>query len=67
MLKSRWRTFQATFSGSRPNDFSDFRDYFVDQAIPGAVASVRGSDGFSPLEAVEFLLELLKVSGHHCV
>ncbi|GAQ89684.1 TATA binding protein associated factor [Klebsormidium nitens] len=56
----RSRRYDPDVEQPKPNDFSDFRDYFVDQAIPGAVASVRGSDGFSPLEAVEFLLEVLK-------
>lgn len=31
------------------------------QAIPHAVALVRGSDMKSPREAVEFILQLLKV------
>lgn len=31
------------------------------QAIPHAVAMVRGADGKSPREAVEFVLQLLKV------
>lgn len=32
------------------------------QAIPHAIAMVRASDKKSPREAVEFILELLKVS-----
>ncbi len=31
------------------------------QAIPRAVADVRGSDGTSPPEAVDFILTILKV------
>ncbi|KAI5059244.1 hypothetical protein GOP47_0025563 [Adiantum capillus-veneris] len=44
----------------RPNDFRDLPEYFVLEAIPQAVASVRGADGKSPPEAVEFILQLLK-------
>lgn len=44
----------------RPNDFHDLAEYFVLEVIPGAVAIVRGSDGRSPPEAVEFILQLLK-------
>lgn len=46
--------------------FSSFKVYTVCclfiQAIPGAVAEVRGSDGKSPLEATDFILHILKVS-----
>lgn len=34
---------------------------FFIQAIPGAIAEVRGNDGKSPLEASEFILHILKV------
>ncbi|MCO5592047.1 hypothetical protein L7F22_046041 [Adiantum nelumboides] len=44
----------------RPNDFRDFPEYFVLEAVPLAVASVRGADGKSPPEAIEFILQLLK-------
>lgn len=33
----------------------------MNQAIPGAVAEVRGNDGKSPLEATDFILHILKV------
>ncbi|XP_076922819.1 transcription initiation factor TFIID subunit 2-like isoform X2 [Bidens hawaiensis] len=44
----------------KPNDFHDFAEYFVLEAIPHAVALVRSSDKKSPREAVEFILQLLK-------
>ncbi|KAH8975592.1 hypothetical protein BDL97_01G166800 [Sphagnum fallax] len=44
----------------RSNDFHDFAEYFVLEAIPTAVADVRGSDGTSPPEAVDFILTILK-------
>eukprot|EP00249_Psilotum_nudum_P022024 c28343_g3_i2 orf=253-2820(-) len=44
----------------RPNDFHDLAEYFVLQVIPGAVAAIRGSDGKSPPEAVDFILQLMK-------
>ncbi|KAL3700556.1 hypothetical protein R1sor_018578 [Riccia sorocarpa] len=44
----------------RSNDFHDLAEYLVLEAIPGAVASVRGSDGKSPVEATDFLLHILK-------
>ncbi|KAK1407423.1 hypothetical protein QVD17_39039 [Tagetes erecta] len=44
----------------KPNDFHDFAEYFVLEAIPHAVALVRTSDKKSPREAVEFILQLLK-------
>ncbi|KVH88636.1 hypothetical protein Ccrd_026234, partial [Cynara cardunculus var. scolymus] len=45
----------------KPNDFHDFAEYFVLEAIPHAVALVRAADKKSPREAVEFILQLLKV------
>lgn len=44
----------------RPNDFHDLAEYFVLEVVPDAIANVRGSDGRSPSEAVEFILQLLK-------
>ncbi|XP_071704745.1 transcription initiation factor TFIID subunit 2 isoform X2 [Rutidosis leptorrhynchoides] len=44
----------------KPNDFQDFAEYFVLEAVPHAVALVRAADMKSPREAVEFILELLK-------
>ncbi|XP_024961367.1 transcription initiation factor TFIID subunit 2 isoform X5 [Cynara cardunculus var. scolymus] len=44
----------------KPNDFHDFAEYFVLEAIPHAVALVRAADKKSPREAVEFILQLLK-------
>ncbi|BBM98136.1 transcription initiation factor TFIID subunit 2 [Marchantia polymorpha subsp. ruderalis] len=44
----------------RSNDFHDLAEYLVLEAIPGAVASVRGSDGKSPVEATDFILHILK-------
>ncbi|KAL6559167.1 hypothetical protein OROHE_006536 [Orobanche hederae] len=54
------RRFDPNIALPRPNDFHDFQEYFVLEAIPHAVAMVRSSDKKSPREAVEFILQLLK-------
>ncbi|KAK6139962.1 hypothetical protein DH2020_026338 [Rehmannia glutinosa] len=54
------RRFDPNIGLPRPNDFHDFQEYFVLEAIPHAVAMVRSSDKKSPREAVEFILQLLK-------
>ncbi|GAB4860954.1 hypothetical protein Ancab_036114 [Ancistrocladus abbreviatus] len=54
------RRFDATIGLPKPNDFHDFPEYFVLEAIPLAVATVRTADQKSPREAVEFVLQLLK-------
>ncbi|XP_015584210.2 transcription initiation factor TFIID subunit 2 isoform X1 [Ricinus communis] len=54
------RRFDATIGLPRPNDFHDFPEYFVLEAIPQAVAMVRSADKKSPREAIEFVLQLLK-------
>ncbi|XP_048137584.1 transcription initiation factor TFIID subunit 2 isoform X3 [Rhodamnia argentea] len=54
------RRFDANIGLPKPNDFRDIPEYFVLEAIPHAVAMVRGADGKSPREAVEFVLQLLK-------
>ncbi|XP_068655195.1 transcription initiation factor TFIID subunit 2 [Aristolochia californica] len=59
------RRYDATIGLPRPNDFHDFPEYFVLQAIPHAVAMVRATDHKSPQEAVEFVLQLLKYNDNH--
>ncbi|GLJ49640.1 hypothetical protein SUGI_1053220 [Cryptomeria japonica] len=54
------RRFDPDIGLPRPNDFRDFPEYFVLEAIPIAIAMVRGCDGKSPPEAVDFILQLLK-------
>ncbi|XP_055962233.1 transcription initiation factor TFIID subunit 2 isoform X2 [Mercurialis annua] len=54
------RRFDATIGLPKPNDFHDFPEYFVLEAIPQAVAMVRSADKKSPREAIEFVLQLLK-------
>ncbi|KAJ0255750.1 Transcription initiation factor TFIID subunit 2 [Hirschfeldia incana] len=54
------RRFDAEIGLPKPNDFRDFPEYFVLEAIPHTIAMVRGGDGKSPREAVEFVLQLLK-------
>ncbi|ANM58552.1 TBP-associated factor 2 [Arabidopsis thaliana] len=54
------RRFDAEIGLPKPNDFRDFPEYFVLEAIPHAIAIVRGAEGKSPREAVEFILQLLK-------
>ncbi|CAA0837832.1 Transcription initiation factor TFIID subunit 2 [Striga hermonthica] len=54
------RRFDPNIGLPRPNDFHDFQEYFVLEAIPHAVSMVRSSDKKSPREGVEFILQLLK-------
>ncbi|KAH6806140.1 TBP-associated factor 2 [Perilla frutescens var. frutescens] len=54
------RRFDPNIGLPRPNDFHEFQEYFVLEAIPHAIAMVRSSDKKSPREAVEFILQLLK-------
>ncbi|ESQ27774.1 hypothetical protein EUTSA_v10018013mg [Eutrema salsugineum] len=54
------RRFDADIGLPKPNDFRDFPEYFVLEAIPHAIAMVRGAEAKSPREAVEFILQLLK-------
>ncbi|KAK1314144.1 hypothetical protein QJS10_CPA06g02183 [Acorus calamus] len=59
------RRYDADIGLPRPNDFHDYQEYFVLEAIPHAVASVRAADGKSPREAVEFVLLLLKYNDNN--
>ncbi|CAI0547843.1 unnamed protein product [Linum tenue] len=54
------RRFDSTIGLPKPNDFHDFPEYLVLEAIPHAVSMVRAVDRKSPREAVEFVLQLLK-------
>ncbi|CAA7043191.1 unnamed protein product [Microthlaspi erraticum] len=54
------RRFDAEIGLPKPNDFRDFPEYFVLEAIPHAIAMVRGAEAKSPREAIEFILQLLK-------
>ncbi|KAL2935493.1 Transcription initiation factor TFIID subunit 2, partial [Bienertia sinuspersici] len=54
------KRFDPSIGLPKPNDFHDFPDYFVLEAIPHAVATVRTVDQKSPREAVEFVLQVLK-------
>lgn len=58
------RVFKAFYcypdtSTPRPNDFSDKKSYYVQAAIPAALARVRGGLEFCPKEAREFILDQL--------
>ncbi|KAM3751107.1 hypothetical protein ACB098_04G083400 [Castanea mollissima] len=59
------RRFDANIGLPKPNDFHDFPEYFVLEAIPHAVAMVRAADKKSPREAVEFVLQLLKYNDNN--
>ncbi|PON86522.1 Coatomer beta subunit [Trema orientale] len=61
----RGRRFDADIGLPKPNDFHDFAEYFVLEAIPHAVAMVRAADRKSPREAVEFVLQLLKYNDNN--
>ncbi|XP_023000821.1 transcription initiation factor TFIID subunit 2 [Cucurbita maxima] len=57
--------FDADTGLPKPNEFRDFPEYFVLEAIPHAVAMVRATDQKSPREAVEFVLQLLKYNDNN--
>ncbi|XP_077241077.1 TBP-associated factor 2 isoform X2 [Tasmannia lanceolata] len=59
------RRFDETIGLPRPNDFHDFPEYFVLEAVPLAIAMVRSADKKSPREAVEFVSQLLKYNDNH--
>ncbi|XP_043715873.1 transcription initiation factor TFIID subunit 2 isoform X2 [Telopea speciosissima] len=59
------RRFDPNIGLPRPNDFHDFPEYFVLEAIPHAIATVRAADKKSPREAVEFVLQLLKYNDNN--
>ncbi|CAI9113636.1 OLC1v1014275C1 [Oldenlandia corymbosa var. corymbosa] len=59
------RRFDPNIGLPKPNDFHDFQEYFVLEAIPLAVATVRTSDNKSPREAIEFILQLLKYNDNN--
>ncbi|KAL1089787.1 hypothetical protein V6Z11_D07G044800 [Gossypium hirsutum] len=59
------RRFDTDIGLPKPNDFSDFPEYFVLEAIPHAVATIRAADRKSPREAVEFILQLLKYNDNN--
>ena len=45
---------------TRPNDFSDRAAYYIQCAIPQAVAKIRDNGNTSPLRARKFLYEKLR-------
>lgn len=47
-------------SMTRPNDFTDRASYYIQCAIPQAMAKVRNSNGHSPFQSRNFLFEKLK-------
>ncbi|OMO83069.1 hypothetical protein COLO4_22716 [Corchorus olitorius] len=57
--------FDADIGLPKPNDFRDFPEYFVLEAVPRAIAMVRATDRKSPREAVEFILQLLKYNDNN--
>ncbi|ESW27142.1 hypothetical protein PHAVU_003G177400 [Phaseolus vulgaris] len=59
------RRFDPDIGLPKPNDFHDFAEYFVLEAIPHAVAMVRAADRKSPREAIEFVLQLLKYNDNN--
>lgn len=59
------RRFDPDIGLPKPNDFHDFAEYFVLEAIPHAVAMVRTADRKSPREAVDFVLQLLKYNDNN--
>jgi len=61
-LKKAFQEFYC-FPGSplpRGNDFSEFTAYFVQKAIPEAMAQIRNNFGSTPLTVQKFLLDLLR-------
>ena len=59
------KAFQELFCYSdsamtRSNDFSDRALYYIQTAIPQAIAKIRNAEGRSPFEVRKFLYEKLK-------
>ena len=44
----------------KPNDFSDFPSYFIQCALPRAMAGIRDQSGRAPLTVRKFLYEILR-------
>ncbi|KAF5730251.1 transcription initiation factor TFIID subunit 2 isoform X1 [Tripterygium wilfordii] len=59
------KRFDTDIGLPKSNDFHDFPEYFVLEAIPHAVAMVRTAEKKSPREAVEFVLQLLKYNDNN--
>jgi transcription initiation factor TFIID subunit 2 len=47
---------------TKPNDFSDFSEYFVRLAIITAISRVRDENGSAPPHVVRFLIRLLTLN-----
>ncbi|KAG0354057.1 hypothetical protein BGZ54_001872, partial [Gamsiella multidivaricata] len=44
----------------KPNDFSSLAEYYIQKAIPIALANIRDERGYCPLKIRQFLLDLLR-------
>ncbi|KAI8597334.1 hypothetical protein EDD21DRAFT_327148, partial [Dissophora ornata] len=44
----------------KPNDFSSLAEYYVQKAIPIALANIRDERGYCPVKVRQFLLDLLR-------
>ncbi|KAM9963646.1 hypothetical protein ACTFIW_006884 [Dictyostelium discoideum] len=44
----------------KPNSFKDFNSYFMQKSIPLSISLIKDKEGRTPIECIEFLIELLK-------
>ena len=56
----RARRFDPVTGLPKPNAFTDFSELLVDQTIPLALGSMKDSDGYTPKEAIELILQVLE-------
>eukprot|EP00761_Pharyngomonas_kirbyi_P001975 gb/GECH01001979.1/.p1 GENE.gb/GECH01001979.1/~~gb/GECH01001979.1/.p1 ORF type:complete len:1731 (+),score=425.85 gb/GECH01001979.1/:1-5193(+) len=56
----KYRHYDKTQTYIKPNNFSDFAEYFIKKELPLAIASVRDDAGMSPSDVTDFLIDLLK-------
>ncbi|KAG0100029.1 hypothetical protein BGZ93_004620 [Podila epicladia] len=53
-------TMGSIYCMPKPNDFSSLAEYYVQKAIPVALANIRDTKGFCPPKVRQFLLDLLR-------
>lgn len=63
------RTFENFFcfpgtSTPRPNDFSNKKEYYIQAAIPMALARIRGGKAFCPQQARQLILDQLRFNNN---
>lgn len=62
-MQQIFRKFFGSFSAQhiiKQNNFSNFQHYYLQKAIPVAMAGLRTAHGICPPEVIRFLLDLFK-------